>query len=146
MSQNSIPKCQGQSSLPVSTSPSTPPLHPLGPNKMRPVSTSIRSLTYDDEHQASLPPQQQQQVTKTIQTSGSSVISSSIHHHHRKSSYSNHKQSHSLRYSGISSGGNDVSNLVRVRNSTLGKSAPSLSAAVVIIKYNFTGFYKINND
>lgn len=139
MSQNSIPKCQGQSSLPVSTPPSTPPPHPLGPNKMRPVSSSIRSLTYDEEHQASQPPQQQQ-VTKTIQTSGSNATSSGIHHHHRKSSYSNHKQSHSLRYSGISSGGNDVSNLVRVRNSTLGKSAPSLSAAVVNIKNNFTWF------
>lgn len=45
----------------------------------------------------------------------------------RKSSYKSH-QSHSLRYSGS---GTDVSNLVRVKNSTLGKSAPSLSANVV---------------
>lgn len=45
----------------------------------------------------------------------------------RKQSYKN-QQSHSLRYSGS---GSEVSNLVRVRNSTLGKSAPALSTNVV---------------
>lgn len=45
----------------------------------------------------------------------------------RKQSFKN-QQSHSLRYSGS---GSEVSNLVRVRNSTLGKSAPSLSTNVV---------------
>ncbi|XP_063706020.1 microtubule-associated serine/threonine-protein kinase 3 [Culicoides brevitarsis] len=44
----------------------------------------------------------------------------------RKQSYKN-QQSHSLRYSGS---GSEVSNLVRVRNSTLGKSAPNLSTNV----------------
>lgn len=51
----------------------------------------------------------------------------------RKQSYKN-QQSHSLRYSGS---GSEVSNLVRVRNSTLGKSAPSLSTNVVSTKQLF---------
>lgn len=51
----------------------------------------------------------------------------------RKQSYKN-QQSHSLRYSGS---GSEVSNLVRVRNSTLGKSAPSLSTNVVSVYNNF---------
>lgn len=52
----------------------------------------------------------------------------------RKQSYKN-QQSHSLRYSGS---GSEVSNLVRVRNSTLGKSAPSLSTNVVSVYNNFS--------
>lgn len=57
----------------------------------------------------------------------------------RKQSYKN-QQSHSLRYSGS---GSEVSNLVRVRNSTLGKSAPSLSTNVVSVnKNNLLSFFK----
>ncbi|XP_055699596.1 microtubule-associated serine/threonine-protein kinase 3 isoform X2 [Phlebotomus papatasi] len=46
---------------------------------------------------------------------------------HRKTSYHQHPQINPLRNSGS---GSEVSNLVRVRNSTLGKSAPSLSASM----------------
>lgn len=50
---------------------------------------------------------------------------------YRKSSYQT-QHSHSFR----SSGSSELSNLVRVRNSTLGKSAPSLSASVVCFILN----------
>ncbi|XP_055620201.1 microtubule-associated serine/threonine-protein kinase 3 isoform X2 [Toxorhynchites rutilus septentrionalis] len=53
-------------------------------------------------------------------SSGSSLQKSASY---RKSSYKP-QHSHSLRYSGS---GSDISNLVRVRNSTLGNSAPTLS-------------------
>uniref|UniRef100_A0A182JTS2 non-specific serine/threonine protein kinase n=1 Tax=Anopheles christyi TaxID=43041 RepID=A0A182JTS2_9DIPT len=53
-------------------------------------------------------------------SSGSSLHKSASY---RKSSYKP-QHSHSLRYSGS---GSDISNLVRVRNSTLGNSAPTLS-------------------
>lgn len=48
--------------------------------------------------------------------------------HHRKSYHTQH--SHSLR-------SNEISNMVKVRHSTLGKSAPSLSASVVCSFINF---------
>ncbi|XP_053669349.1 microtubule-associated serine/threonine-protein kinase 2 [Anopheles marshallii] len=56
-------------------------------------------------------------------SSGSSLHKSASY---RKSSYKP-QHSHSLRYSGS---GSDISNLVRVRNSTLGNSAPTLSLSV----------------
>lgn len=61
---------------------------------------------------------------------------STSHHHHHPQHH--HHKSHSLRYSGS---GSDVSNLVRVKNSTLGKSAPSLSANVVSTQKVFLSFF-----
>lgn len=56
--------------------------------------------------------------------SGSSISLPTRDVLHRKPSY---QHSHSLRGAGI--GGSEVSNLIRIRNSTLGKSAPALSAS-----------------
>lgn len=57
--------------------------------------------------------------------------------HQRKISYQN---SHLFRTSGSGSGSSsrtEISNLIRVRNSQLGKSAPSLSPTSVSISYSF---------
>uniref|UniRef100_A0A182N312 non-specific serine/threonine protein kinase n=2 Tax=Endopterygota TaxID=33392 RepID=A0A182N312_9DIPT len=81
----------------VTASPTSSPLVPAG------VSTSVSPSGV---------------VMRT--SSGSSLHKSASY---RKSSYKP-QHSHSLRYSGS---GSDISNLVRVRNSTLGNSAPTLS-------------------
>lgn len=56
----------------------------------------------------------------------------------RKTSYQT-QHSHSLRGAGLSAGsGNEMSNLIRIRNSSLGKSAPSLSLSnsmVILIMF-----------
>lgn len=63
--------------------------------------------------------------------------------HHRKISYQN---SHLFRSSGSgSSSRTEISNLIRVRNSQLGKSAPSLSPTSVRLDFNSSGFFLNSN-
>lgn len=67
--------------------------------------------------------QQQQQPAHPLTNTTSSV--------YRKTAYQT-QHSHSLR---SNSGLDNISNMVRVRNSTLGKSAPSLSASMVSVQF-----------
>ncbi|XP_058456384.1 microtubule-associated serine/threonine-protein kinase 3 [Malaya genurostris] len=96
----------------TSNAPTTLPGHPISQLAAAPViTTAAPSPTATTAPPASV-------ILRP--SSGSSLQKSASY---RKSSYKP-QHSHSLRYSGS---GSDISNLVRVRNSTLGNSAPTLS-------------------
>ncbi|KFB46761.1 hypothetical protein ZHAS_00014763 [Anopheles sinensis] len=96
-----------------------PPVSPQPPGVAAPVITTMAAASPT----ASGTPLMSAASMATVvmrTSSGSSLHKTASY---RKSSYKP-QHSHSLRYSGS---GSDISNLVRVRNSTLGNSAPTLS-------------------
>lgn len=108
--------------------------------RTRPKSVySARVLVFEDSDDQSTPhkPQTSKTTGATCKSSTEQTKQSEPHHPHpitnttssvyRKTAYQT-QHSHSLR---SNTGLDNISNMVRVRNSTLGKSAPSLSASMV---------------
>ncbi|ETN63604.1 microtubule-associated serine/threonine kinase [Anopheles darlingi] len=104
------------------THPAAPPVspQPLGVSLIAPVITTAAASPTACSPATSLTGSSLASTVVMRTSSGSSLHKSASY---RKSSYKP-QHSHSLRYSGS---GSDISNLVRVRNSTLGNSAPTLS-------------------
>ncbi|XP_050097454.1 microtubule-associated serine/threonine-protein kinase 2 [Anopheles aquasalis] len=102
--------------------PAAPSVYPqpLGVSLIAPVITTAAASPTACSPATSLTGSSLASTVVMRTSSGSSLHKSASY---RKSSYKP-QHSHSLRYSGS---GSDISNLVRVRNSTLGNSAPTLS-------------------
>uniref|UniRef100_A0A2M4AAM7 non-specific serine/threonine protein kinase n=1 Tax=Anopheles triannulatus TaxID=58253 RepID=A0A2M4AAM7_9DIPT len=104
----------------AATAPPVSPQPPLGVSLIAPVITTAAASPTACSPATSLTGSSLASTVVMRTSSGSSLHKSASY---RKSSYKP-QHSHSLRYSGS---GSDISNLVRVRNSTLGNSAPTLS-------------------
>uniref|UniRef100_A0AAG5DNK7 non-specific serine/threonine protein kinase n=1 Tax=Anopheles atroparvus TaxID=41427 RepID=A0AAG5DNK7_ANOAO len=102
------------------TGASISPLPPVSPQPLAaPVIATM--ATASPTASGTSPAAASSMATVVMRTSSGSSLHKTASY--RKSSYKP-QHSHSLRYSGS---GSDISNLVRVRNSTLGNSAPTLS-------------------